>query len=388
MPEIKIIITNGHRDIKNCAFRAINEAKYLKEKGFDTELIILQNKEIGREVISNTIEGINAKHFICRSKKADDLLRSNKIAKKFKAFLFLKWYIEFILWMKKYFKKEGADYLQCHNLTSVFAGWLSKTKDSLLIFVIRENYEAQIGVGNGLKRVLIKKLNAFMQNKSDWLIHVTEKQIERTAKKNKNKVICIPNYSSIKQYLNIEKTKSNILRINYIGSVRDFKSIKMLMDACKDLDNVCVGIHGMGEAYEKLKKIENDYPNVQITGYYDYRTETEKLYQNTDIIYCAYDIDIQNWKTSRPIKFYESMLTETPVISCNEMTISDLINGFDVGFLFHYKESDSLKNLIQHIINNPERIAEKVNNIKKIKNKFTWENVVKEHDKIYGDQYE
>lgn len=381
MSKVKIIITNGHRDLNSCAFRAVNEARYIKEKGFDTELIILQNKETGRKVISNSIDGIEAKHFICRSEKADRLLSSNKIAKKFRTFIYLKWYIEFVLWMRKYFKNEGADYLQCHNLTSVLAGFMA-SKKSVLIFVMRENYEFQAGV-KGIKKIAIKKINSIMQNKSDWLVHVTKDQLKLTAQKNKTKVLLIPNYSSEKQYTNIEKTNFDKLRINYIGSARDYDSIKMLMDACKDMDDVCIRIAGMGEAYEKLKKIEHNYFNVQITGYYDYKTETERLYQNTDIIYCAYNIDIKNWKESRPIKFYEAMITQTPVISCYEMNLSELILKYDIGFLFHYKNPQSLKNLIRHIADNPREIEKKAANIKKIKNQFTWEHAVKLLDEIY-----
>lgn len=384
MLKVKIIITNGHRNLKTCSFRAINEARYLQQKGYDVELIVLQNKEIGAGVISNEIEGISAKHYICRSEKLNRALDANKFIKKFKLFIYFVWYMKFTLWMKKYIKSTGADYLQCHNLTSVVAGWIAKHR-SVLIFVMRENYEGQVGVTNKFKKLGIKRVNAFMQNKSNWLIHVTPQQINNTAERNKHKVIYIPNYSSVDRYTDIEKTISKQLRINYIGSVRDYKSLKMLMDSCRELDGIEIGIHGLGEEYLKLKKLENEYKNVHLTGYYDYKSETAKLYQNTDIIFCVYNIEIPNWKESRPIKFYESMLTLTPVISCYEMSLSELILEYDVGFLFHYNKEDELKNLLNNLIKNPDEIKAKKENIKKIKNKFTWESAVKGLDIIYKD---
>ncbi len=379
---VKIIITNGHRNLNSCSFRALNEAKYLQTKGYDVELIILQNKEIGKKIVSNKIDGIYTKHYICRSKQMNQALEKNNLIRNFKVLVYFMWFIKFSVWLRKYIKNTKTDFLQCHNLTSVVAGWIARNQ-SKLIFVMRENYEDQAGITNKFKRFFIKNINEFMQNKSNWLIHVTPQQINKTTYQNKHKVIYIPNYSSVDQYMHIEKTFSNQLRINYIGSVRDYKSLKMLMDAGHHLEGIQIGIHGLGEEYLKLKNEETVYKNVEITGYYDYKSETEKLYQNTDIIYCVYNIEIQNWRESRPIKFYESMLTITPVISCYEMSVSELIIKYDVGFLFHYDNLDELRELVSTLVKNPEIIEEKKKNITKIKDNFTWESVVKRLDIIY-----
>ena len=379
---VKIIVTNGHRSLNTCSFRVLNEAKYLQTRGYDTEIIILQNKEIGKKIISNKIDGICIKHYICRSKQMNQALEKNSLIRNFKVLIYFMWFMQFSVWLRKYGKNTKVDFWQCHNLTSVVAGWIARNR-SKLIFVMRENYEDQAGITNKFKRFFIKNINEFMQNKSNWLIHVTPQQINKTTHQNKHKVIYIPNYSSIGQYTHIEKSFSDYLRINYIGSVRDYKSLKMLMNASKDMEGIQIGIHGLGEAYLKLKSEESLYENTKITGYYDYKSETEKLYQNTDVIFCVYDIAIQNWRESRPIKFYESMLTITPFISCYEMSVSELIIKYDVGFLFHYDNLDELKELVSALVENPEILEEKKKNIAKIRDNFTWESVVKRFDIIY-----
>jgi len=76
-------------------------------------------------------------------------------------------------------------------------------------------------------------------------------------------------------------------------------------------------------------------------------------------------------------------LTITPVISCYEMSVSELIIKYDVGFLFHYDNLDELKELVSALVENPEILEEKKKNIAKIRDNFTWESVVKRFDIIY-----
>lgn len=164
-----------------------------------------------------------------------------------------------------------------HNIEMAVAMILAGKREDVKVFVMRELYEGQIT--NKLKSKCVYELSKFVQNRCDHLIHVVPYQREVTTKRNLEKIIYIPNYPERKNYEGIEKTQSDKLRIRYIGCVRDEKSLKMLMDAAKDIEDVEIGIHGEGEAHQYLKSIENRYSNVQVTGYYDYYKETRELLQ-------------------------------------------------------------------------------------------------------------
>ena len=172
-----------------------------------------------------------------------------------------------------------------------------------------------------------------------------------------------------------------MIRINYIGSVRDMKSLKMLMDASQGLKGIKIGIHGMGEAYEKLKSIEGSYENVEITGYYNYAKDTEKLFADTDIIYCAYNIEVPNWRAAYPIKLYEAIATGIPVILCRGMAPEKFVISNDCGFLFDYNV-ESLRQLLSEITDKKELLLLKQKGVQNLKGQYTWNKVVQEYLKV------
>jgi len=95
--------------------------------------------------------------------------------------------------------------------------------------------------------------------------------------KNRRKLIFLPNYPERDNYIGCEKSKSDKLRISYIGAVRQYNELKNLMDACKGISDVEIAIHGAGVAYKKLKEIEGNYNNIAVTGKYDFR-QSARLY--------------------------------------------------------------------------------------------------------------
>lgn len=73
--------------------------------------------------------------------------------------------------VKNYLENVNFDYLHCHDLDGIIAGWLMFRKDARLIFDMHEFYEV-----NGRRRqklkYLVRALVGFFQSKSDYIIHV------------------------------------------------------------------------------------------------------------------------------------------------------------------------------------------------------------------------
>lgn len=137
----------------------------------------------------------------------------------------------------------------------------------------------------------------------------------------------------------------------------------------------------MGEAYEELKSIEHAYKNVDITGYYNYAEDTEKLFADTDIIYCAYNIEVPNWRAAYPIKLYEAIATGIPVILCKGMAPERFVISNGCGFVFDYNV-DSLRALLSEIVEKKELLLEKQKGVQNLKGEYTWNKVVQEYLKI------
>lgn len=377
MKKVRLLLLNPFNDLNSYEHRVMQEALFYKEHGCDVEVLILQRKVTGNSVYKNKIQGITVKHYLCKTPKMEKMLAENRLIQLLKPIIYLNWYMKFILWLRRELKTVGRCCILGHNIemgaAMVLAG---RKKENRRVFVMREVYEGQ--VTNKLNQKFRKFVSGFIQNHSDYLIHVVPYQKEITSKKNINKILYIPNYPVEKNYKNIKKTKSSKLRINYIGCVRDERSLKMLMDAAKGYEKIEIGIHGEGEAYAYLNSIKGNYDNVKVTGYYDYRTETRKLFAETDIIFCAYDISVKNWRIAYPIKLYEGIATNTPVMLCRGMAPAKFVEENNYGFVFDYT-LESLRDNIERIVQNPKVIEDISKEMSLHENPYLWEKVVNKY---------
>lgn len=384
MPEkVKIIVLSPYNDLNSYEHRPMQEAEYFAQKGCDVETLILQRKVIGKGVVKNKIQGITTKHFLCKTEKMKGLLNNNFFFRNIKSVIYMRWFLQFIQFLSRECKNEKNIFLIAHNLEMAVACCVANRKRKHhVIFVMRELYEGQ--VTNKIKSKIIRSISLWTQNRSDFLVQVVPAQASTTEEKNKHKILYIPNYPLASNYKDIEFVAAKELRVNYIGSVRDKKSLIMLMEAAKGIEGLKIGIHGMGDAYSALKKLEDQYENVEITGYYDYKRDTRRLFANTDIVYCAYNTEVPNWRNAYPIKLYESVEAGIPVLLCSGMAPEDFVKENDCGFVFEYNVK-SLRDLLIHLVENREEVEEKKINIKKLKGKYTWENVVHQYDALFNN---
>lgn len=385
MNKIRLIILNPYDSLEVYEHRPMQEAKYFYDQGKDVEVLALQRKVVGKGTVENTIEGIPVKHFLCKSSRMNLLLNENKAVQVFRPIIYANWFLKFVVWLRKQLREEGEKEKICliaHNLEMAFAACLiNRMHRFSVVFVMRELYEGQ--TTNKLKGYFLRKISRWVQNRSDTLVQVVPAQRSMTQEKNRKKILYIPNYPEVANYLNVIHTQSDKLRVNYIGSVRDAKSLKMLMEAAKGLEEIEIGIHGMGQAYEELKVLEKQFENVKITGYYDYQTMTEELFSNTDILFCAYNIEIPNWKIAYPIKLYEAIESGIPVLICRGMAPEKLVQENDCGYIFDYNVN-ALRNTLIAIQTDKSTYERKRKNMERIKGRYTWDKVVREYNKVFS----
>ncbi|MBM7560890.1 glycosyltransferase [Fusibacter tunisiensis] len=365
MKKVIMIVTNRY----DPDIRVHKEAKYLVDRGFDVEVLCWDRENDYINSPTDKIDGVKVRRFFPYAKCGTGIRQ-------------IRSYFKFILEIKKYLSKIEFNYLHCHDLDGAIAGYSVKSKKSRLIFDMHEFYEMQ---KEKLKyKEIIRIIVNYLQNKSDAIIYVNEVQIRHLNDKLKSKSIYLPNYPNTTDYLGVKKSKNSTLNISYIGVVRQFDELKNLMEACNSLENVFISIHGDGRAFNKLNSIKENYVNTKITGRYNPK-ESSRLYSDTDISYIVYSKDNPQHMIGYPVKFFEAIITKTPVIVTKGSVLEGFISEHDIGFAVDGESVEEIKDLVSYINANRQVLREKIKNIEKIQFSYSWEEVVKNLENIYND---
>lgn len=285
---IIMISTNG-LDIDP---RIYNESMTLIDAGHQIEVLSWDRENKTNGVDKAEIDGIKIKRFFINSKYGT-------------GFYQILSYIKYIYVARKYLKGKSFDVIHGHDIDGAFIGSFLK-KDKKLVWDMREFYD---GANYGrIKKIIYEVSARWCFKHIDGLITVIDYQLERYKNKIKKNTVCetILNTTEKKLFDGFKRKKSDCLRISYIGSVRQFNELKLLMDSSKRFDNLLIKIHGSGNVLESLLKINKDYNNVEITGQFYYKN-IKKYYEDTDLLYVVYDKNIDNQKFGIPIKGYEAI---------------------------------------------------------------------------------
>lgn len=356
--------------------RVYKEAKFLVNKGIDVEILCLDTKNKFKDKPKDVIDGIKVKRFYPRTEKTTKLIERNFFVRKFKFIIYFFWLLKFIKLCKKYLREENFEILHCHDLIMAFCGVVFFRKKKV-VFDMHEYYS------NKKSKILnwfISKVVNFTQKRSTWIIHVNNFQIKNV--KQREKLIFIPNYPEKEKFNNFERIDSNKIRISYTGVIRHYVPLLNLIKAANELNNIEVTINGFGTAYDKLKKEEGKMKNFVLTGAYDHN-DIAKFYANSDLLYVVYNKGNKNDETAFPTKFFEALITCTPVIVSEGTEMSKFVKQNNIGICVDGTDYLDIKDKLKKIIDNKEIIKEMTENIKKISDKYIWENVVVNLLKIY-----
>lgn len=363
--KIFMILTNGF----DPDIRVFKEAKYLTEKGYEVEILCWDRLCKYADKLDEIVDNIKIKRFEISSKPGTGMKQIIP-------------YFKFLINVRKYLKDKEYKYLHCHDLDGMIIGTTIKNRKSKkLIFDMHEFYESgRYSKISGLVRKIVNN----MQNKAYKIIYVNQQQLLNMNERNKNKLIYLPNYPEKGNFINLKHTDSNKLRITYAGYIRHPIPIKNLVKAVGNNDDFEIFIHGMGDAYDEIKELENTNRNLQVTGKYNHN-EIVDFYSNTDLMYIVYNKGNKNDETALPTKFFEAIICKIPVIVSEKSLLEEMVNKYDIGFVVDGTDKDSIENVLKKISQNKEIISKKIGNIEKIPEQFVWEEVIKNLDNIYGE---
>lgn len=356
--QVYMILTNGF----DPDVRVYKEAKYLVNEGFNVTILCWDRKCEFQEKTEEMIDNIKIKRFHILSQPGTGLRQIFP-------------YFKFIKVARRYLKDKKYTYLHCHDFDGIIVGLFTKNKkEKKIIFDMHEIYNNYAYA----KNIFFHKFFKYVLNKVNYIIYVNEEQIKEIERI--DKLVFLPNYPQKEAYMPITKTQSKKIRVNYIGSLRDYNSLKSLAETSMQNENLEIGLYGTGICYEQLREEYKD-SSVKIYGKYDGINESGEIYRNTDILYCSYNPNVENWRNAYPVKLYEAIITLTPIIVTENTVVGDFVNKNKVGAVVEYNNIDSIKKAILQVKNNYQTY---VNNLRKISDKYKWEEIVKKMAIIYN----
>lgn len=180
------------------------------------------------------------------------------------------------------------------------------------------------------------------------------------------------------------KKKNNIINILFVGRLVYGKGVLDIIPAaryvCKKFSNCIFSIVGKGHLENRLRKeiINNKLEkNIFLLGSIPH-FKLPKLINNSSIFI------LPSYSEGLPLSIIEAMACEKPVIGTNIGGIRELIEDGKNGLLVPIKNSKSLADAIIKILENPKLAKQMGENGRKlVEQKYTWEKVAKDVEKVY-----
>jgi len=313
---------------------------------------------------SEIIDGIKIKRFFSEGKYGSGIKQ-------------LLGYIRYIKEVIEYLKINNFDYLHCHDFDTLVIGYIMKFKNRTMKLVYDEHdllylyFDNRKGAQNSLISKLIKNAELLLLKKVDYHIVVSPKM--KKLYKNRTNIIVINNAPLRNSFNNIEKQKRQNIVIGFIGAVRYFEELKILLDVANSFSNIGIFIAGKGVKFRMIEEYisQKEFKNVEVFGEYKLE-QLEELYSCIDITYLVYPS--KDSEISLPNKFFESIVTETPIIADRNSEFGKLVESDSLGWIVDFKNLEqSLNKLFTELSCKKDSLSSYKENIKKNKEIYYWE---------------
>ncbi|RGR58483.1 glycosyltransferase [Dorea formicigenerans] len=177
-----------------------------------------------------------------------------------------------------------------------------------------------------------------------------------------------------------ELSKKKIEKVIWIGSVIDRKRPEYLVECAEKFPRLQFIMIGDGNEQEKIRKLIKDkgLKNLKMTG----RIPNEKVYeelQKADLLLMTSD------KEGLPKVIAEAMISGVPVIYINECYNVDYIQNAENGYAV--ADLELMMNTIQKLIDEPYTYQKLASNALKSIQNYRWDNLIKEYEKYFLEQY-
>ena len=360
--KIKMILTNAFSpDV-----RVYKEARYLASQGHDIEVLCWDKTPEKGLPKAEKDAGIKIRRFGIPSVEGTGYKQIGA-------------YLSFVRQCKKYLKHRKCDVLHCHDLDGAIVGYLTRKK---FVFDMHEFYDK----GGKARKMLSHTMVCFLAKRSVGNVYVSSQNVEAYGKGIEDRFFQLKNYSDSSMLPGAEKEPSDVLRIAYIGRVRNqIKEFEALFKAVKDLERVRVDIYGDGPDLKNLRAIAEKITNVSVHGAFNGIEDSADIFRNTDVSYVAYDPTNPNYQGEfEPVKLFEAIFTGTPIIATKSLNPGRFATEKGIGLAVDTRSPEDLKEAICYLRDNPQVMKEFASRMHEISDEYDWKHAVRILDKVYG----
>ncbi len=188
------------------------------------------------------------------------------------------------------------------------------------------------------------------------------------------------NFKALPPGMEIQKTAGNRqkeafpLTLFYVGGVSGHYNIKELLNyLCNAPQEIrCI----LCSREEEWNTLMADFPNAQhlkppaVQAVHTSGEELNNLYTkaNAALIFVE---PLEYWDFAIPFKLFEYIGYGLPIVASEGTAVADFVQENDIGWVIPYS-SDSLEELMEHLLRNPEEIKAKRQNILDLQPQHTW----------------
>lgn len=395
---VLLISQNFYPEIGSAANRMKNIYKFLKQNGYDVEVITTEpsypNKKIYTEERFWDDDLINVDEM-------NKIYRISVKTKKYSRTIFnrLFYYIEIslkiLLFILKSKKTFDVIFVTSPAIFIGIVGLIAKYRfKSKLLLDIRDLWpESLKGVGvldntiiikvfNKIERMLYKNANRIIVNSKGFITHISSSADIPT-----NLISYIPNGA-----IEDELTTSNVdkgFNVIYAGNIGLAQDAEMILKLAEELNkkNINLNIIGYGmKAYELKQYVkENKMKNVLFFNPLT-RNECLKIISKSQVGIVTLN-DKQVFETVLPGKIIDYMTRGVPIVGSVSGFSKKLIEDTESGFVVNEKNVDEMIKKIE-ILHDNSNLRSKMssNGRKAVRENFMWENNIKILIKILEEE--
>lgn len=294
------------------------------------------------------------------------------------------YYIYFKNAVKK-LKQINPDIIHCGNLDMLTVAVVYKRKfnnNTKIVYEIGDLNKRTYNNSKAFKKIILKKI----------LIRL-EKNMFRDIEKlvissehfwddyyrffiSKKHVLLYPNMPERDIFNKVKKNKNNVKIIGFIGRVRYFNQLRMLIDTVHEINKnndrlaFKILVAGVGPESKRLSKYANKYNFIDVYGSYNYDEEIAEIYSKVDMVYSVYDANNKNVQAAIPNRLYEAVVSEKPIIVAKNTKLSEFVLKNHIGFAVNSNYSRDLLQLLTSIYEGNIRLESIEAQCHKIKDKY------------------